>query len=87
MEESSLWRERYRVLFDRSVAGIILTNVEGRIIDCNEPCARIVGFIPERTCLLTVPGFLLSLTFADRQGHMRDCTTNRELASTLRIDY
>ena len=44
MEESSLWRERYRVLFDRTVAGIILTNVEGRVIDCNEPCARIVGF-------------------------------------------
>src|SRR5258707_9097366 len=44
MEEASLWRERDRVLFDRNVAGIILTNVEGRIIDCNEPCARIFGF-------------------------------------------
>jgi PAS domain S-box-containing protein len=44
MEEARLWRERYRVLFDRNVAGIVLTNVEGRIIDCNEPCARIFGF-------------------------------------------
>jgi|SRR5712671_1492092 len=44
MEEARLWQERYRVLFDRNVAGIILTNVEGRIIDCNEPCARIFGF-------------------------------------------
>lgn len=25
-------------------SGIILTNAEGRIIDCNEPCARIFGF-------------------------------------------
>jgi PAS domain S-box-containing protein len=39
-----LWRDRYRVLFDRNVAGIILTDVEGCIVDCNEPCARIFGF-------------------------------------------
>jgi PAS domain S-box-containing protein len=44
MEEAHLWRDRYRVLFERNVAGIILTNAEGRIIDCNEPCARIFGF-------------------------------------------
>jgi PAS domain S-box-containing protein len=44
MEEAHLWRDRYRVLFEQNVAGIILTNAEGRIIDCNEPCARIFGF-------------------------------------------
>jgi PAS domain-containing protein len=43
-EEAHLWRERYRVLFDRNVAGIILTKVDGRIVDCNEPYARILGF-------------------------------------------
>jgi len=43
-EEAHRWRERYRVLFERNVAGIILTNTEGRILDCNEPCARIFGF-------------------------------------------
>jgi len=44
MEEAQLWRDRYRVLFEQNVAGIILTNAEGRIVDCNEPCARIFGF-------------------------------------------
>src|SRR5260370_10230471 len=44
MEEAPMWRDRYRVLFERNVAGIILTNAEGRIIDCNEPCAQIFGF-------------------------------------------
>lgn len=39
------WQERYRVLFDRNVAGIVMTNTEGRILDCNEPCARIFGFV------------------------------------------
>ncbi len=43
-EEAQLWRERYRVLFDENVAGAILTTPEGRIVDCNEACARILGF-------------------------------------------
>jgi PAS domain S-box-containing protein len=43
-EEAPQWRERYRVLFDQNVAGAILTTPEGRIIDCNEACARIFGF-------------------------------------------
>jgi PAS domain S-box-containing protein len=43
-DEAHQWRERYWVLFERNVAGIILTNPEGRILACNEPCARIFGF-------------------------------------------
>jgi PAS domain S-box-containing protein len=39
-----LWQERYRVLFDCNIAGIILTHVDGRIVDCNGECARILGF-------------------------------------------
>jgi PAS domain S-box-containing protein len=42
--ERQLWRDRYRMLFDRNVAGTILTNVEGYILDCNEPFAQIFGF-------------------------------------------
>jgi PAS domain S-box-containing protein len=43
-KEAQLWRERYRVLFGENIAGVSLTTPEGRIIDCNEPCARIFGF-------------------------------------------
>jgi PAS domain S-box-containing protein len=43
-EEMLLWRERYRVLFGENIAGAILTTPEGRIVDCNEECARIFGF-------------------------------------------
>jgi PAS domain S-box-containing protein len=50
-EEAHLWKERYRVLFERNVAGIILTNVDGRIVDCNEPCARTFGFESPRDML------------------------------------
>ena len=39
-----MWRERYRLLFEKNVAGAILTTPDGRIVDCNEECARIFGF-------------------------------------------
>jgi PAS domain-containing protein len=51
-EEAQLWRERYRVLFDKNVAGVILTTPEGRIVDCNEACARILGFEQEGVALV-----------------------------------
>jgi PAS domain-containing protein len=37
--------------FDRTVAGIALSNLEGRILDCNEPCARIFRFDSKRQML------------------------------------
>jgi PAS domain S-box-containing protein len=50
-EEAQLWRERYRVLFGENVAGVALTTPEGRIVDCNEACARILGFDSKETML------------------------------------
>ncbi len=52
MEEVPLWRNRYRVLFDHNIVGVILTTADGRIADCNEACARIFGF-DSRTQMLT----------------------------------
>ena len=59
-EQAHLWRERYRILFDQNVAGISLTNVERRILDCNEPCARIFGFESRDTCSRIPPGISIS---------------------------
>jgi PAS domain S-box-containing protein len=39
------------VLFGENVAGVILTTPEGRIVDCNEACARIFGFDSRETML------------------------------------
>jgi PAS domain S-box-containing protein len=50
-EEAQVWRERYRVLFGENVAGVILTTPEGRIVDCNEARARILGFDSKETML------------------------------------
>ena len=36
--------ERYRMLFQRNLAGVYRVSLAGRILDCNEACARIFGY-------------------------------------------
>jgi PAS domain S-box-containing protein len=36
--------ERYRMLFQRNLAGVYRASLEGQILDCNEACSRIFGF-------------------------------------------
>ena len=36
--------QRYRLLFERSLAGVIRTTLDGPILDCNPTCARIFGY-------------------------------------------
>lgn len=36
--------ERYRLLFDRNVAGVFRTTRDGRILDCNEAFVRTLGY-------------------------------------------
>ncbi|HUP46116.1 MAG TPA: EAL domain-containing protein [Thermoanaerobaculia bacterium] len=35
---------RYRLLFERNLAGVYRTSVDGRVLDCNEAFARIFGY-------------------------------------------
>ena len=41
LEESE---ERYRMLFQRNLAGVYRASLSGQILDCNEACARIFGY-------------------------------------------
>ncbi len=36
--------ERYRLLFERSMAGVVRTSLEGRILECNRACAHMFGY-------------------------------------------
>ena len=36
--------ERYRRLFERSLAGVYRITLDGRILDCNDACSRILGY-------------------------------------------
>jgi two-component system sensor histidine kinase/response regulator len=48
--------ERYRTLFERSQAGVYRRTLDGTFLDCNEACARILGF-PSREALLANPTY------------------------------
>ena len=53
--------ERYRKLFQRNLAGVYRVGVEGRILDCNEACARIFGYsAPEEMVGRNVSDFYTS---------------------------
>jgi diguanylate cyclase (GGDEF)-like protein/PAS domain S-box-containing protein len=36
--------ERYRLLFERNLAGVYIASIDGTIISCNDACARLFGF-------------------------------------------
>jgi len=36
--------ERYRLLFERNLAGVCRLTMDGRVLDCNDACARMFGF-------------------------------------------
>jgi diguanylate cyclase (GGDEF)-like protein/PAS domain S-box-containing protein len=36
--------ERYRLLFERNLAGVYMATEDGRVIDCNDACAALFGF-------------------------------------------
>ncbi len=36
--------QRYRLLFERNLAGVLCTSLDGRVLECNEAAARILGY-------------------------------------------
>src|SRR5262249_1846662 len=43
LEELTASEDRYRLLFERNVAGILRSTLHGKILDCNEAFARMLG--------------------------------------------
>ena len=43
--------QHYRLLFERSMAGVIRATLEGKLLDCNDACARILGYISREELL------------------------------------
>ncbi|HET8648114.1 MAG TPA: diguanylate cyclase, partial [Vicinamibacteria bacterium] len=35
---------RYRLLFERNLAGVFRSTLDGRVLDCNDACARMLGY-------------------------------------------
>ena len=66
--------QRYRQLFERSVAGMFRSSLRGQILDCNESFARILGYASrEEVLALTVPDcFVNRADWAAVQARLRD---------------
>lgn len=75
--------ERYRSLFQNNLAGVYRNSLDGRILDCNDACARILGY-HSREELLTADAHSVYFENAQREmiiDHLRrsGSLTNAEL--------
>jgi diguanylate cyclase (GGDEF)-like protein/PAS domain S-box-containing protein len=57
---------RYRLLFERNLAGVYRTRVDGRILDCNEALARMFGYA-SRDELLAASAVSMYFSAEDRE--------------------
>jgi len=44
LENEQMMEERYRRIFERNLTGLYIAHQDGTIVDCNDACARILGF-------------------------------------------
>jgi diguanylate cyclase (GGDEF)-like protein/PAS domain S-box-containing protein len=59
--------QRYRLLFERNLAGLYRSTLDGRILECNSAFARILGY-PSRDEVLRLTAWDLYAEPADRDG-------------------
>jgi diguanylate cyclase (GGDEF)-like protein/PAS domain S-box-containing protein len=71
--------ERYRLLFERNLAGVYRTTVEGRIVDVNDAMARIFGYSTDE--LLSGSAQSLYFDVADRQRVLQLLAEHRALSN------
>lgn len=62
--------QRYRTLFERNLAGVYRSTVDGRLLDCNEAFARIFGYTREE--MLAHPTHELYFQPADRKQFLAE---------------
>ena len=70
---------RYRRLFERNMAAVYTATKDGRLLDCNEMCARMFGF-SGRTQMLARPIEQLYLRPEDRQAFLAAVEEHKHLA-------
>jgi diguanylate cyclase (GGDEF)-like protein/PAS domain S-box-containing protein len=71
---------RYRLLFERNLAGLYRTTVDGKILDCNSAFARILGY-PSREEVLKVTALDLYSDPGDRESFVARLKQQRVLVN------
>jgi two-component system sensor histidine kinase/response regulator len=72
--------QRYRLLFERNLAGVFRTTVDGRILDCNEAFVRLFGY-SSREEMLSCQARGLYHDPADREAFLASLKNQRELTN------
>lgn len=63
--------QRYRHLFEKNVAGVAIASMEGKVLDCNEAWARLLGYSKAEE-IRGLPTASFYFNPADREPLMRD---------------
>ncbi len=71
---------RFRLLFERNLAGLFRTTLDGRILDCNSAFARILGY-PSREDVLKVSALDLYSEPSDRESFLARLAHQRVLVN------
>ena len=71
---------RYRLLFERNLAGVYRNTLDGKIIDCNDACARMFGF-DRREDLIGTRAADFYFEPEEREAVVRDLRERRTLAN------
>jgi diguanylate cyclase (GGDEF)-like protein/PAS domain S-box-containing protein len=71
---------RYRLLYERNLAGLFRTTLDGRILDCNSAFARILGY-PSRDEVLKVSALDLYAEPSDRASFLARLAHQRVLVN------
>ncbi len=79
-EELRRSEARYRLLFERNLAGVYRTAADGSVLDCNEACARILGYA-SRDELLEGSAKDFYFDFADRERVMQMLREQKQISN------
>lgn len=71
-------QERYRLLFERNLAGVFRSTVDGRLLECNQAFARILGY-DDCEAMLQVPTRELYFSQEDRDRYLGLLMAAREI--------
>lgn len=72
--------KRYRLLFERNLAGVFRTTLDGRILQCNQAAARILGFNSGEDVLsLSASSFYEKSS--DRDAFIKELTSKKSLSN------
>jgi diguanylate cyclase (GGDEF)-like protein/PAS domain S-box-containing protein len=72
--------KRYRLLFERNLAGVFRSTLAGRVVECNQAAASMFGYdSPEE--VMALPDANLYDTVADRQSFLTTLTSEKSVTN------